>query len=731
VAADRWTRAAAARATLADLDERGGELDALQTRVEAAERARPCEPLVAAHRDAQRQSARAARAAASTLRGLQEALDTAPTRLVGLLDGLMDPADGLPPAAAVSALRDDVRAFAVRLEQAAGRHRDLVAAQTAAAERRQAAEVARDAAAQCRAEAAAAHTEAAAVREEREAAVRAAEGVAARQADVARLQACCDAAAALPGRQAEHDAAAKALSAATQGLNDALDAQRRVLERRIDGMAAELASALVAGEPCGVCGATEHPTPAVATAPAVAPGEIDDAADAVRAARAAVDAAADAQRSAAEALTALRTNAGAAADEPQSVQEQLATVRAGLDAARRSADALPVLDERVAGLEATHAAALAAAGDHDAAAAAANAEADRCTTVEQGLQSDVAAAVGVAGDPADAAAATAVIVRLVDSLDTDVAEAERTAAAADSAAEALQAAVAAAGFSCADEAAQAAVPAAELAALREALQQADRQRSRAQDALAEIGEVGDAAPDLAAARDAAATADEELSAAQQRAALVRQAAGDIARLALRVDEVAGQHRAAAEEAVRLRRLADICAGTGTSGRISLERYVLAAFLEEIAEAASVRLLAMTDGRFSVRHSDERAKHGAASGLSITVLDAYTGTERDPGSLSGGETFQASLCLALAVADVVQRHAGGVHLDTLFVDEGFGALDAESLEQAIAELDALQEGGRLVGVISHVPALRERITTGIAVTKTATGSDAAVVTPASV
>jgi DNA repair protein SbcC/Rad50 len=159
--------------------------------------------------------------------------------------------------------------------------------------------------------------------------------------------------------------------------------------------------------------------------------------------------------------------------------------------------------------------------------------------------------------------------------------------------------------------------------------------------------------------------------------------------------------------------------------------VLAAFLEEIAEAASQRLLAMTDGRYSVRHSDARARSGGASGLAISVMDAFTGTEREAGTLSGGETFQASLCLALAVAEVVQRHAGGVHLDTLFVDEGFGALDGEALEQAMVELDALREGGRMVGVISHVPALRERITNGIEVRKTATGSDAAVVALAEV
>jgi len=97
-----------------------------------------------------------------------------------------------------------------------------------------------------------------------------------------------------------------------------------------------------------------------------------------------------------------------------------------------------------------------------------------------------------------------------------------------------------------------------------------------------------------------------------------------------------------------------------------------------------------------------------------VLDAFTGEEREVSSLSGGETFQASLALALGVADTVQAHTGGVHLDALFVDEGFGSLDPDNLQLAMDELDRLREGGRLIGIISHVGALRERIRAGIEV-----------------
>ncbi|MEN9541730.1 MAG: hypothetical protein RLZZ459_1821, partial [Cyanobacteriota bacterium] len=117
--------------------------------------------------------------------------------------------------------------------------------------------------------------------------------------------------------------------------------------------------------------------------------------------------------------------------------------------------------------------------------------------------------------------------------------------------------------------------------------------------------------------------------------------------------------------------------------------------------------------------------GRQAGLSLRVLDAYTGEEREVSSLSGGETFQASLALALGVADTVQARSGGVHLDALFIDEGFGTLDPDNLQLAMDELDRLREGGRMIGIISHVGALRERIRSGIEVRASDRGSTARV------
>ena len=143
-------------------------------------------------------------------------------------------------------------------------------------------------------------------------------------------------------------------------------------------------------------------------------------------------------------------------------------------------------------------------------------------------------------------------------------------------------------------------------------------------------------------------------------------------------------------------------------RMSFERYILAAYFDEIVAAANLRLAKMTAGRYEMRRIDEKGKGGGQFGLELEVLDFYTGKYRHVKTLSGGEGFKASLALALGLADVVQAHAGGVAVDTMFVDEGFGTLDPESLQSAINCLIDLQRSGRLVGIISHVPELKDEI-----------------------
>ena len=153
----------------------------------------------------------------------------------------------------------------------------------------------------------------------------------------------------------------------------------------------------------------------------------------------------------------------------------------------------------------------------------------------------------------------------------------------------------------------------------------------------------------------------------------------------------------------------------------LTAYVLAARLETVATLANERLAVMGGGRYLLEHSDERAARGARSGLGLRVLDQWTGRVRDTATLSGGESFMASLALALGLADAVREEVGGLDLGTLFIDEGFGSLDDDSLEQVLTVLDGLREGGRAVGVVSHVADLRTRITHQAVVHKGANGS----------
>lgn len=162
-------------------------------------------------------------------------------------------------------------------------------------------------------------------------------------------------------------------------------------------------------------------------------------------------------------------------------------------------------------------------------------------------------------------------------------------------------------------------------------------------------------------------------------------------------------------------------------RITFERYILAMFLDTIINRANHRLSKMTSGRFELHRKIEKAKGNVQSGLELEVFDEYTGLTRHVKTLSGGESFKTSLALALSLAEVVQEMAGGISLETMFIDEGFGTLDPESLEVAVECLLETQENGRLVGIISHVPELKERISARLEVTATNHGSTTKFIT----
>lgn len=171
----------------------------------------------------------------------------------------------------------------------------------------------------------------------------------------------------------------------------------------------------------------------------------------------------------------------------------------------------------------------------------------------------------------------------------------------------------------------------------------------------------------------------------------------------------------------MKALADT-AGGNLSGRekVMLETYVQTAYFDRIISRANVRFMVMSGGQYELKRSSTADNNRSQSGLSLDVVDHYNGTERSVKTLSGGESFKASLSLALGLSDEIQASAGGIRLDTMFIDEGFGSLDEESLQQAMRALSGLAEGDRLVGIISHVPELKEKIDRQIRVTKDRSG-----------
>ena len=188
-----------------------------------------------------------------------------------------------------------------------------------------------------------------------------------------------------------------------------------------------------------------------------------------------------------------------------------------------------------------------------------------------------------------------------------------------------------------------------------------------------------------------------------------------------LDVVMGEAR---NEVEFLSRLNDLANG-GEQGfkNVTFERYVLGAILDEVVYAANLRLQKMSRSRYSLERSDYTGGGRGKQGLDLAVMDAFTGQSRPANTLSGGETFLASMALALGLADVIQSYAGGIHMDTMFIDEGFGTLDPDTLELAMETLVQLQSSGRLIGMISHVPELKTRISAHLEVTRGDDGSTA--------
>lgn len=229
-------------------------------------------------------------------------------------------------------------------------------------------------------------------------------------------------------------------------------------------------------------------------------------------------------------------------------------------------------------------------------------------------------------------------------------------------------------------------------------------------------------PDLAAAEDAASAAQ----AAWQQALRESSAAETVLRSWQKrqkdLDALREQSGELTQTYARITGLSELASGK-TGSRVSFQTYVLHSLLDDVMEMANQRLLIMSRGQYEL-HAGERQRANQQGGLDMEIFDHYSGYARPLATLSGGESFLASLALALGLADVVQACAGGVRLDTMFIDEGFGTLDSETLDVALKALFELQKSGRLIGIISHVEELRSRIPARLEVTKTKSGGSTA-------
>ncbi|MCL7363898.1 AAA family ATPase [Streptomyces ardesiacus] len=494
-------------------------------------------------------------------------------------------------------------------------------------------------------------------------------------------------------------------------------------EQRLHGIAAELAANLTDGAPCAVCGATEHPAPARKGA-----GHVDRAAEerALAAYQAADERRADAERrlgTVREALAAATAEAGDAptarlAEEAEEIERDYTRARTDASGLHPAQEALRRAEhEREERVAAQQQAAVRSASRVEAR--------ERLEREETSLQAELTRARGAAESvETRAAQLERQATLLTEAADTSRAAADTAQRLKDADARLADAAFRA-GF---DTPAEAAAALLDDAAHRELQRRLDAWQSEDAAVRAVLAEAdtADAArrppADLAAAERAAADAGRRL----REAASARDAA---ARCCAELDRLSAQAATAVrrlaplrEEHTRVARLASLAAGTSADNerRMRLESYVLAARLEQVAAAATARLLRMSSGRYTLVHSDDRTGRGR-SGLGLHVVDAWTGRERDTATLSGGETFFASLALALGLADVVTDEAGGVRLDTLFIDEGFGSLDDQTLDEVLDVLDALRERDRSVGIVSHVADLRRRVHAQLEVVKGRSGS----------
>ncbi|MEU3055181.1 SMC family ATPase [Streptomyces griseus] len=541
---------------------------------------------------------------------------------------------------------------------------------------------------------------------------------------------------------AEAETAREALAEARERALGAHETWLGLRERRLRDIAAELAAGLVEGAPCTVCGSAEHPAPATE-----GDGHVDRATE--EAALTAHRRAEEARTRAEQALGLVRERHAAAAAEARDAEPSAAAAGADAETEPDPGPSVGELRDLVERLTAEHAGAhRLAAGTHAAREALDAAEREHLKRLELRQEAERRAAARtsrrealdreqsvlrdelavVRGESGSVAAYAERLTRRVALL-AEAAEAVRAEQEADrrrkEADGRLSDAAFRAGFDTPEAAAATLLDASAQRELQhridawqaEAAAVADRRGER--DAR-EAAEQPPARP--AAAQREFETAERLLREASSARAAAEERCAELARLSREAADEVRRLGPVRQEHERIARLAGLAAGTSADNerKMRLEAYVLAARLEQVAAAATARLRQMSSGRYTLVHSDARTG-GRRAGLGLHVVDAWTGSERDTATLSGGETFFASLALALGLADVVTEEAGGVRLDTLFIDEGFGSLDDQTLDEVLDVLDSLRERDRSVGIVSHVADLRRRIPVRLEVVKERQGS----------
>jgi exonuclease SbcC len=506
----------------------------------------------------------------------------------------------------------------------------------------------------------------------------------------------------------------------------AADEHLRLAELRVQNMAGELATALHDGDACPVCGNTDHPRLASPPPGAAGAAEVAAALDRRRAAERARERADAALAELDVRRASLAARAGD--NDADAAQQELDAARRAVAAADGAAKMLPPLEAARAGLEVESAQ---LAGDREHAVHAAAQASAALESAESELAETVAVLEAGRGEHESVAAHRAALLSEAASATrfATVARSFETAQAAHDAAllRAIDEAESS-GFATVDEARSAVLTPGRRDELRAGVNDWAAM-SRALHAAVTAAEFegltlddhGPVIAEAAAAKEVVRSAEAAVQASAVDADRARSAADAFARARESVRAAATDHDALAAAAGPVVHLAKLARGVAGRRRVNLTTYVLRQWFEQVVAAANLRLAGMSSGRFELVRVDEGASRTERSGLTLQVLDRHTGEHRNPRSLSGGETFYTSLALALGLADVVRAEAGGVDLDTLFIDEGFGSLDADTLDQVMAVIDELRDRGRSVGIVSHVHELKNRIAERIEVRRLPDGS----------